>query len=53
MDRDAVDQSILRMDLAIAAERHGHAPPTPFRPRHQQQRDGLIGQSTPLLLEIV
>ena len=40
-------QSVLRTDFAVATEGHGHAPPTLFRPRYQQQCDRLIGQKMP------
>jgi hypothetical protein len=43
VDWDAIDQSVLRTNFAVAAERHGHAPPTLFGLRYQQQCDGLIG----------
>jgi hypothetical protein len=43
MDRDNIHQRVLRTDLAVAAEGHGHAPPTLFCLRDQQQCDSLIG----------
>jgi hypothetical protein len=42
MDRDTIHHRVLRTELAVAAEGHGHAPPTLFCLRDQQQCDSPI-----------
>jgi hypothetical protein len=43
MDGDTIHQRVLRTGLAVAADGHGHAPPTLFCLRDQQQYDSQIG----------